>query len=193
MLNKTAGELYIQVLLPPPSTSCSDDDYARANVSTLLKSPLSALAARSLAVGSARFSMPLRVDCSPASLRRCWTPWRSVSSVETVVFQSMQASVTDWPYVRLAGPVAGIDCLPSTRCDSICGRARRGSGSGTLTRGGMRGRRTTHHNAHDVLARLGRAELPRNVLGDDDLALVLLAAVAVRAAGRGGASSALPP
>lgn len=39
----------------------------------------------------------------------------------------------------------------------------------------------THHDSHDVVGRLGRRQLASNVLGDEDLVLVFLLAVAVRA------------
>lgn len=39
----------------------------------------------------------------------------------------------------------------------------------------------THHDSHDVVGRLGRRQLASNVLGDENLVLVLLLAVAVRA------------
>ena len=50
---------------------------------------------------------------------RARTPSRRRSSVGTVVSQDMQPSVTDWPYLRPAGPDAGMSWRPSTRLDSI--------------------------------------------------------------------------
>jgi hypothetical protein len=77
----------------------------------------------------------LRDATGPRSARRAWIPLRSSLRVATVVVQSMQASVTDCPYVRVEGPVAGIDCLPIIAPKrQIQGSRVRGRGHGPAMR-----------------------------------------------------------
>lgn len=105
------------------------------------------------------------------------TPSLSLSSTGTVISHEIQASVTDWPHLRPARPEGGMSCRPSTRLDSSMTPIIIEEVSADSSCWAYLKRRLVLKTDIDG----EKVDETYDILGDVDLAAVLLRAVAVTA------------